>query len=352
MSGYSVGTAIAEGAGYTVVENASLEGRNSFRVPARAHLLIDVRKPEALAEVFGFARLKNAPVLVLGEGSNVLFTRDWPDVVLCMSSLGIEQHDDEGDTCHVRVAAGENWNSFVHWSLAQGFAGLENLVLIPGSVGAAPIQNIGAYGVEVGEFIESVRAWDRQTGTALELDNATCRFSYRDSIFKQRPDRYIVTSVDFRLPRQRELRMAYAGIAEEIAALGISQPNPAQLAEAIAHLRTRKLPNPALVGNAGSFFKNPLVDVETGESMRNRHPGIACWPTPDGSLKLSAAWLIEACGFKGLRRGPAAVSEQHALVLVNLGGATGAEIWALAEEIRNTVQARFGVVLEPEPRVL
>lgn len=352
MSGYRVDAAIAEGAGYTVVENASLEGRNTFRVPARAHLLIDVRKPEALTEVFSFARLRSSPVLVLGEGSNVLFTKDWPDVVLSVSALGIEVRDEDGDSSLIRVAAGENWNSFVHWSLARGYAGLENLVLIPGSVGAAPIQNIGAYGVEVGEFIDSVRGWDRQNGTAVELDNTACRFGYRDSIFKQQRDRYIVTSVDFRLPRQRELRMAYAGIAEELAALGISQPSHAQLAEAIARVRTRKLPNPALVGNAGSFFKNPLVDAETGESLRNRHPGLACWPTPDGQIKLSAAWLIEACGFKGLHRGPAAVSEQHALVLVNLGGATGAQIWALAEEIRRAVQARFGVILEPEPRVL
>lgn len=352
MSGYSVGAAIAEGAGYTVVENASLDGRNSFRVAARAHLLIDVRKPEALAEVFSYARLRTSPVLVLGEGSNVLFTRDWPDVVLSMGSLGIEQRDDDGQGCLVRAAAGENWNSFVHWSLAKGYCGLENLVLIPGTVGAAPIQNIGAYGVEVCEFIERVQAWDRHTSMLIELDNAACRFAYRDSIFKQQPDRYIVTSVDFRLPRQRELRMGYAGIAEELAALGVSKPGHAQIAEAVSRLRTRKLPNPALIGNAGSFFKNPLVDAGFGQSLRREHPELPCWPTREGMLKLSAAWMIESCAFKGLRRGLAAVSEQHALVLVNLGGATGAEIWVLAEEIRSTVQARFGVLLEPEPRVL
>ncbi|TXG79556.1 MAG: UDP-N-acetylmuramate dehydrogenase [Rhodocyclaceae bacterium] len=349
---YPVSSAIAQGNGYTIVENASLEGRNTFRVPARAHLLIDVKKPEALAEVLGFPYLKNSPVLVLGEGSNVLFTRDWPHVVLSMSSQGIAVESDEGDACRVRVAAGENWNAFVHWSLARGFAGLENLVLIPGSVGAAPIQNIGAYGVEVCEFIESVSAWDRHGGQPVELDLADCRFTYRDSVFKQEADRYIVTSVEFRLPRARDPRIGYAGIAEELKALGFCEPTHAQVAEAIARVRTRKLPNPALIGNAGSFFKNPLVGSAKGADLRQRHPDLPCWPTSDGQLKLSAAWLIESCGFKGLRRRHAGVSEHHALVLVNLGGASGAEIWNLAEEIRDTVHARYQVMLEPEPRIL
>ena len=352
MSSYPVSSAIAEGNGYTIVENASLEGRNSFRVPARTHLLIDVKKPEALGEVLAYPLLNNAPVLVLGEGSNVLFTRDWPHVVLSMASQGIAVERDEIDACRVRVAAGENWNSFVHWSLTRGFAGLENLVLIPGSVGAAPIQNIGAYGVEVCEFIESVAAWDRHGGKPVELDVADCRFGYRDSVFKQEPDRYIVTSVVFRLPRARELKIGYAGIAEELDALGFNKPTHAQLAEAISRVRTRKLPNPALIGNAGSFFKNPLVSTAQGEELRQRHPDLPCWPTADGQLKLSAAWLIESCGFKGLRRGSTGVSEHHALVLVNLGGATGAEIWSLAEEIRDTVHARYEVMLEPEPRIL
>ena len=349
---YHVDAAIAEGVGYTIVENASLEGRNTFRVPARARLLIDVRRREALGELFGFAMLKSDPLLVLGEGSNILFTRDWPGIVLSIAALGIEVREDDGARALVRVEAGENWNDFVRWSLGRGFCGLENLVLIPGTVGAAPIQNIGAYGVEVGEFIDHVEAWDRVAGELVQLSNAECRFGYRDSVFKQRRDRYMVTSVTFALPRSRPLRMGYAGVAEELAVLGIETPTAPAVAEAIARIRTRKLPNPALIGNAGSFFKNPVVAQSQATALREANPGMPAWNGAEGQVKLSAAWLIESCGFKGLQQGHAAVSEQHALVLVNRGQASGSEIWALAERIRETVATRFGVDLEAEPLVL
>jgi UDP-N-acetylmuramate dehydrogenase len=349
---YHVDAAIAEGIGYTIVENASLEGRNTFRVPARTHLLIDVRRPEALVELFGYAMLKTQPLLVLGEGSNVLFTRDWPGVVLSIAALGIKITDDGDEQALIRVEAGENWNDFVHWSLARGFQGLENLVLIPGTVGAAPIQNIGAYGVEVGEFIDHVEAWDRASGELVRLSKADCCFGYRDSVFKQDRDRYIVTAVEFSLPRSRPLQMDYAGVREELAAFGVDEPTAAAVAEAIARIRTRKLPNPVLIGNAGSFFKNPVVDKASASLLRTSHPDMPTWDSPDGKVKLSAAWLIESCGYKGLREGPAAVSEQHALVLVNHGGASGADIWALAERIRGGVQSRHGILLEPEPLIL
>jgi UDP-N-acetylmuramate dehydrogenase len=349
---YHVDAAIAEGVGYTIVENASLEGRNTFRVPARARMLIDVRRREALAELFGFAMLKSEPLLVLGEGSNILFTRDWPGIVLSIAALGIEVREDDGERALVRVEAGENWNDFVRWSLGRGFCGLENLVLIPGTVGAAPIQNIGAYGVEVGEIIDHVEAWDRIAGELVQLSNRECRFGYRDSVFKQKRDRYIVTSVTFALPRSRPLRTDYAGVVEELAALGIGTPTAAAVAEAIARIRTRKLPNPAVIGNAGSFFKNPVVDGAQANALRKANPGMPVWKGLDGQVKLSAAWLIESCGFKGLQQGHAAVSEQHSLVLVNRGQATGAEIQALAERVRAGVEARFGLKLETEPQVL
>jgi UDP-N-acetylmuramate dehydrogenase len=345
-------TAIAHAAGYTIVESASLTGRNTFRVPARAALLLDVRNPAALAELFGYAALKTQPVLVLGEGSNILFTRDWPGVVLSMATRGIQVVDDDGEHARVRVEAGENWNDFVHWAVGHGYAGLENLVLIPGTVGAAPIQNIGAYGVEVREFIAAVEAWDREAGALVRLANAECAFAYRDSVFKQQRERYVVTAVEFDLPRRRELRTDYAGVGDELAALGITTPTPAAVAEAIARLRTRKLPDPALIGNAGSFFKNPLVERTVADRLRAEHPALPAWPAGAAQTKLSAAWLIEACGFKGLREGDAAVSERHALVLVNHGHATGAQLWALAERIRAGVRARFGVEIEPEPRVV
>lgn len=352
MNVYRVGAAIASGDGYTIVENASLQGRNTFRVPARANLLIDVRKTSALEELFGYAALQSQPLLVLGEGSNILFTRDWPGVVLSIAARGIVIVADDGERARIRVEAGESWNDFVHWSLGHGFSGLENLVLIPGTVGAAPIQNIGAYGVEVREFVACVEAWDREAGCFVRFANADCAFGYRDSLFKQNRDRHVVTAVEFDLSRRRELRIDYAGVAEELAALGVATATAATVAEAIARIRMRKLPNPALVGNAGSFFKNPLVETTIAARLRAEHPQLPSWPAGAAHSKLSAAWLIEACGFKGLQEGDAAVSGQHALVLINRGMATGAQIRALSERIREGVRARFGIEIEPEPLIV
>ena len=345
-------TTIATEPGYTVIENAPLTARNTFRVPARTELLIDIHESSALPGLFRLGALKTGPVLVLGEGSNILLTRDWPGVVLSLAARGIRLLQDRGDTALVRVEAGENWNDFVHWTLGRGFAGLENLVLIPGTVGAAPIQNIGAYGVEVREFIAAVEAFDRHTGQLVRLSNAACTFSYRDSLFKREPDRYIVTAVEVVLPRERELRLDYAGIREELNGMGLDEPSHAAVADAVMRLRTRKLPNPALIGNAGSFFKNPIVDAAHAAGLMREYPTLPNWPALEARRKLSAAWLIEACEFKGLREGDAGVSSQHSLVLVNHGQATGAQIWALARRIIEAVRSRFGVQLEPEPRVI
>ncbi len=343
-------TGVASEPGYTIVENAPLEGRNTFRVPARAELLIDVKRLEVLPELFKQAGLKSQ-LLILGAGSNMLFTRDWPGVVLSLTAAGIRILQDRGDAALIRVEAGENWNDFVHWSLGRGFVGLENLVLIPGTVGAAPIQNIGAYGAEVREFVHVVEAFDREAGQFVQLANADCGFAYRDSVFKRTPGRYLVTAVEFLLPRSRELRLDYAGVREELAAMTIDAPTAAWVAEAVSRLRLRKLPNPALIGNAGSFFKNPVVSSEVAARLRNENSSVPTWLAGD-HVKLSAAWLIETCGFKGLREGDAGVSSQHALVLVNHGAATGAQIWALAQRIREGVNQRFDVMLEPEPIVI
>jgi UDP-N-acetylmuramate dehydrogenase len=344
--------ATAHGAGYTIVENASLEARNTFRVAARAAMLVDVRKRDALAELFGFAMLKKEPVLALGEGSNILFTRDWPGVVVSIATRGIVIVESDAGRAIVRVEAGENWNDFVHWSLGQGFAGLENLVAIWGTVGAAPMQNIGAYGVEVREFIRRVEVWDRTESRLAWIDNAECGFGYRDSVFKRMPDRWIITAVEFELSRNAALRLDYAGVREELAALGVDTPRPPTVAEAIARIRMRKLPNPQVIGNAGSFFKNPLVPESLATSLKREHATMPAWPAGDGSSKLSAAWLVEAAGFKGAREGDAGISSQHALVLVNHGHATGAALHALAERVQAGVHERFGVELSPEPRVV
>lgn len=338
--------------GFTVIENASLEGRNTFRVPARTDLLIDIADAAALPRVFALPALRHGQVMVLGQGSNTLFTRDWPGVIVAVAAAGIRLLQDSGDAALIRVEAGENWHDFVQWSLTRGFAGLENLALIPGTVGAAPIQNIGAYGTEVGEFIATVEAYDRHTGDVVRIAAMHCAFGYRDSLFKRDPQRYVVFAVEFRLARTRELRLDYAGVREELAAMGIDAPSPAMVAEAVIRLRTRKLPNPALIGNAGSFFKNPSVDAAIAADLKHEHPGLPVWPALPSQQKLSAAWLIESCGFRGLREGDAGVSSQHALVLVNHGRATGAQIWALAQRIREAVQKSFGVLLEPEPIVV
>jgi UDP-N-acetylmuramate dehydrogenase len=272
--------------------------------------------------------------------------------MLSISTSGIRILENNVDDALGRFEAGENWNDVVQWSLAQGFCGLENLVLIPGTVGAAPIQNIGAYGVEVREFVHAVEAFEWRTGQFVRLSNADCEFDYRDSIFKRDPSRYVVSAVELRLPRRRELRLDYAGIREELTALRATEPTPVLVAEAVARLRTRKLPNPALIGNAGSFFKNPVVETVTAEALRRDHPSLPVWNTADGRKKLSAAWLIDTCGLKGLREGDAGVSTQHALVLVNYGAASGAQIWSIAQRVIATVQERFGVRLEPEPIVI
>jgi UDP-N-acetylmuramate dehydrogenase len=345
-------TGIASEPGYTVIENAPLAGRNTFRVPARADMLIDVHATEALPTVAAYGSLKQSPPLVLGGGSNILFTRDWPGVMLSVSTTGIRIIENHSDEALIRFEAGENWNDAVHWSLAQGFSGLENLVLIPGTVGAAPIQNIGAYGVEIREFVHAVEAFEWRTGEFVRLNNTDCRFDYRDSIFKRDPSRYIVTALELRLPRRRALHIDYAGIRDELAKLNAGEPTPVLVAEAVARLRTRKLPNPALIGNAGSFFKNPVVDEQTADALRLANPALPVWNASDDRKKLSAAWLIDACELKGVREGDAGVSAQHALVLVNHGNATGTQIWAIAQRVIETVEARFGVRLEPEPLVI
>jgi len=337
--------------GYTLIENAPLLTRNTLRVNARATLLAEVRDATKLPELLDFPAIRSSKLLVLGEGSNILLTGDVDGTALAMETRGVHVEQD-GDIARIAVAAGERWDDFVRWTLGQGFAGLENLILIPGTVGAAPIQNIGAYGTEVAEFIESVEAWDRSERRVVTLDQGACAFNYRDSVFKHEPDRFIVTAVRFALPRQHALRMDYAGIREELERMGIDKPAPFHVAEAVVHLRTRKLPDPAVIGNAGSFFKNPIVEAAQGEALKREHPELAAWPGNDGRWKLSAAWLIEAAGFKGTREGDAGISNRHALVLVNHGKASGSELWRFAHGVIEGVQARFGVTLEPEPVII
>jgi UDP-N-acetylmuramate dehydrogenase len=326
--------------------------RNTFRVPAHAARYSEVREVRALPELLERPQVRGMRVLALGDGSNLLLTKDFDGLVLHMANTGVQAMGSDGASTRVRAAAGEHWDDFVRWSLNQGYAGLENLILIPGTVGAAPIQNIGAYGSEVGEYVVMVEAWDRVKQEFVQLDKAACVFGYRDSVFKREPDRYIVTAVDFDLPHRHELRLDYSGIREELDAMGVDHPQPAEVAQAVEALRRRKLPDPALISNAGSFFKNPVLPAARADELLSAHPGIPTYHSSEGNTKISAAWLIEACGFKGVRDGDAGVSEKHSLVLVNYGHATGAQILALAERIRDAVAMRFGITLETEPVIL
>jgi UDP-N-acetylmuramate dehydrogenase len=335
------------------VEQVPLDACNTFRVPARAALFAQADDREGLQQLLAEPALRDGPLLVLGEGSNLLFVGDPIGPVVRIALRGIAIVERGGHDALVRAEAGAGWNELVHWTLAQGLEGLENLALIPGNVGAAPIQNIGAYGTEVGEFIETVEAFDRHAGEVRRLDRAACAFGYRDSVFKREMDRWIVTAVELRLPFRHALRLDYAGIREELADMHADEPTAACVAEAVARLRTAKLPNPALIGNAGSFFKNPQVSTGIATALKAEHPSLPVYPGIDAmQRKISAAWMIQTIGWKGYRDGDVGISAQHALVLVNHGHASGAQLLDLARRVAASVQSRFGVAIEPEPRII
>ena len=336
----------------SILENAPLVARSTFRVASSAELLVDIRRPDGVEEMLSMPYVRSQPLVILGEGSNMLFVGRVAGTVATLALPGIKVIHDDGAEARIRVEAGERWDDLVRWSVGRGFHGLENLALIPGSVGACPIQNIGAYGCEVSEFIVAVEAFDRVRRQWVSLDKEQCQFGYRDSLFKLEPERWVITAVEFQLGRNRELRLEYAGIKESLQSMGVAKPRPPHVAEAVSRLRAAKLPNPALIGNAGSFFKNPSIDSAGAGDLATKHPGLPVFGADAGRAKVSAAWLIESCGWKGFRDGDAGVSDQHALVLVNHGGASGEQILALGRRIAESVFERFGVILEPEPRIV
>jgi len=326
---------------------------NTFGVDATAAWLLTVHEPAAMAEALAKPRIAGLPLMCIGDGSNLLLVADFPGVALRQASSAVRVLADDGRSALVRVDAGHGWDALVDWSLGRGLSGLENLALIPGLAGAAPIQNIGAYGTEVDEFVEAVEAWDRASGGRVRLSSDECRFTYRDSRFKHELDRWIVTAIELRLPRERQLRLDYPGVREELASLDLVQPGPADVAEAVRRIRRRKIPDPAVIGNAGSFFKNPVVPRQVAEALVASNAGLPIYPAGAADRrKLSAAWMIEACGWRGHRDGDAGISSRHALVLVNHGKATGGELLSLAQRVASSVEERFGVALAPEPRIV
>ncbi|MDX9706174.1 MAG: UDP-N-acetylmuramate dehydrogenase, partial [Azospira sp.] len=310
-----------------------LAGFNTLRLPATAARLLHVDSTTALAAALpGIAKERRR--FVLGGGSNLVFDGDFDGLVLRVALSGRALAGEDGDAFFVSAAAGENWHDFVQWTLAQGWPGLENLALIPGTVGAAPIQNIGAYGLEAGERIAWLDAVDLDSGEPRRFAAAACRFAYRDSVFKQegwhRSGRFLIVSVTFRLPKIWTPRTGYGELAAELAAAGIARPTPGDLAAAVIAVRRRKLPDPAVLPNAGSFFQNPVVDAAQAARLKAAHPALPTYAQADGSVKLAAGWLIEQAGWKGRNLGPVGMFERQALVLVNRGGATGADVCALA----------------------
>ena len=337
----------------TVERRASLRACNSFGLPAVAATLVRIRSDADVRRLLAHPELGRAPKLVLGGGSNVVLTRDVDAVVLKVEVAGRRLVQERLDAWIVEAGAGEPWHDFVEWTLDQGWPGLENLALIPGTVGAAPVQNIGAYGVELQERFESLDTVDLVTGRSITLDAAACRFGYRDSVFKQAlAGKSLITRVRLRLPRPWRPALGYLDLERKRADTGIDAPDARTIFDWVCAIRRVKLPDPAEIGNAGSFFKNPVVSAEQCRDIIGRDPGIVHYPLPDGSCKLAAGWLIEACGWKGKTVGRAGVHDRQALVLVNRGGASGAEVVTLARAIQESVYGRFGIRLEPEPVIV
>jgi UDP-N-acetylmuramate dehydrogenase len=332
-----------------ISQNVSLQQFNTFGIAARARQYLRVEDPAQLALLAADPVLSALPRLVLGGGSNLLITRDEVELlVLHMGLMGKEVVGETPDAILVRAQAGENWHAFVQWTLDQGLGGLENMSLIPGTVGASPIQNIGAYGAEVKDRFHSLTVFDFASGTTRTMDAADCRFGYRDSVFKHEEGRsLVVLDVTFALPREWTPNLRYTELAQALD--GIAEPTPRQVSEAVIAIRRRKLPDPLEIGNAGSFFKNPVVARAHCERLLGAWPNLVHHAQPDGTEKLAAGWLIDQCGWKGRSLGRAGVYPKQALVLVNNGGASGPEVLALARAIQADVQERFGVLLEPEP---
>jgi UDP-N-acetylmuramate dehydrogenase len=331
----------------------SLKPYNSFGLPALAQTLVRIRSDADVRRVLDHPELGRAPKFVLGGGSNIVLTRDVGAVVLKVEVPGLRLLEERPDAWIIEAGGGERWHDLVTWSLAQGLPGLENLALIPGTVGAAPVQNIGAYGIELKDRFESLDAVDLVTGRSVTLSGAMCRFGYRDSIFKQAlAGKSVITRVRLRLPRPWQPVLGYLDLERKREETGIAEPSAQQVFDWVCAIRQAKLPDPGVIGNAGSFFKNPVVTPEQCRDIIGRDPEIVHYPMPDGSFKLAAGWLIDACGWKGKTIGRAGVHDRQALVLVNRGGATGAEVVTLARAIQESVYGRFGIPRAPEPGVL
>ncbi len=330
----------------------NLRGYNSLGLAGHAAALVEAGSDEEVRIACRWARERAMAVIPLGAGSNVVIAGELQALVLRQRTRGVRLLEDDGKGVLLRVGAGENWHAFVQWTLQQGLFGLENLALIPGTVGAAPIQNIGAYGVELAPFVQAVQALCIEDGAAMTLSRRDCAFDYRDSVFKRElRDRVVITAVDLRLGRTPSLNTDYPALAAALAGRDIWALTPQDVFEAVVNIRRARLPDPAVEPNAGSFFKNPVIEADQADALAHRYPDLPLYPQAGGRFKTSAAWLIDHCGWKGRRRGGVGVHPGHALVLVNYGSDSGTELLSLAAEIADSVERTFAVSLEIEPRI-
>lgn len=331
-----------------IQENISLLPYNTFGMDKKARFFVRAKSEKEVTDALLFAREKRLSVLVLGGGSNMLLTKDWEGLVLKIEIKGIKVQDDSEDEVLVKVGAGENWHEFVLFCIEKGYAGVENLSLIPGTVGASPMQNIGAYGVEIKEVFDSLWAIERTELAVRKFSWEECAFGYRESVFKaELKDRYIITEVWFRLSKKPQIKTSYGAIQETLKEMGKDHPSIKDVSEAVIQIRRSKLPDPAEIGNAGSFFKNPTIPLEHFERLKSEYPNIPGYPGQD-TVKVPAAWLIEQTGWKGKRFGSIGVHAKQPLVLVNYGGGEGKDIVKLSQDIQSSVKEKFGITLQPE----
>lgn len=336
-----------------IEENISLKPFNTFGIEAKARYFVEVKTDAEILDLIKNDIFKYGKIQILNGGSNTLFTSDFDGLVVKMATRGISLIDENDEHAFLKANAGVNWHEFVIFCIENNYGGLENLSLIPGNVGAAPIQNIGAYGVEQKDCFFALDAIELSTGQIRAFTHQDCRFDYRNSIFKQEfKDKLIILSVTYRLNKNPEFNTTYGAITAEIERMGVKNLSLKAIGDAVCSIRRSKLPDPEKIGNAGSFFKNPLVTKEKHFNLIKDFPGLVAFPANEGNYKLAAGWLIENLGWKGFRRGDAGVCETQALVLVNYGQAKGSEIIDLANEIKTSVKNRFGVDLEMEVNIV
>ena len=334
-----------------IFQNYSLKTYNTFGIEANAQFFAEFTSLDELRGLL--QQFADHPKLILGGGSNILLTRDFEGIVLKNSILGIEQINEDEQHVYLKVGAGENWHQFVLYCIAHNFAGVENLSLIPGTVGAAPMQNIGAYGVEIKEVIEDVEALHIKELKEVNFNNQDCKFAYRESIFKRRAKgQFIITNVLFRLNKQPTFNVSYGAIQQTLKEMGVSEISIKTISDAVIQIRQSKLPDPQVIGNAGSFFKNPEIPVKQFELLKSKYPDIPSYPVNEHLVKVPAGWLIDQAGWKGKKVGAIGVHDRQALVLVNHGGGEGAAILELSKKIQESILDKYGIHLHPEINII